>query len=63
MNPNDIGTEALKAAKEIAKVTGQGLEIVKDSGAFVSLFIGGFFGARIRDNRGQIEIPAMGKAG
>ncbi|MXX11086.1 MAG: DUF4393 domain-containing protein [Nitrospira sp. SB0675_bin_23] len=41
MDPNDIGTEALKVAKEIAKVTGQGLEIVKDSGAFVSRFIGG----------------------
>ncbi len=41
MDPNNIGTEALKVAKEIAKVTGQGLEIVKDSGAFVSRFIGG----------------------
>ncbi len=41
MDPNDIGTEALKAAKEIAKATGQGLEIVKDFGAFVSRFIGG----------------------
>ena len=41
MDQNDIGTEALKAAKEIAKTTGQGLEIVKNSGAFLSRFIGG----------------------
>lgn len=41
MNPNDIGTEALKAAKEIAKTTGQGLGIVQKLGTFVSRFIGG----------------------
>ena len=41
MDPNDTGTEALKAAKEIAKATGQGLEIVQNFGAFVSRFIGG----------------------
>ena len=41
MDPSDLGPEALNAAKAIAKVTGQGLEIVKDSGAFVSRFIGG----------------------
>ena len=41
MDPNDIGTEALKAAKEIAKTTGQGLGIVEKFGTFVSQFIGG----------------------
>jgi len=41
MDPSDLGPEALNTAKTIAKVTGQGLEIVKDSGAFVSRFIGG----------------------
>ena len=41
MDQHDISTEALKAAKEIAKTTGQGLEIVKNSVALLSRFIGG----------------------
>ncbi|MCY4614273.1 MAG: Abi-alpha family protein [Nitrospira sp.] len=41
MDPGDLGSEALNTAKAIAKAAGQGLEIVKNSGAFVSRFIGG----------------------
>ena len=41
MDPNDTGTEAFKAAQEIAKTTGQGLGIVEKFGTFVSRFLGG----------------------
>ena len=41
MDPNDTGTEAFKAAQDIAKTTGQGLGIVEKFGTFVSQFIGG----------------------
>lgn len=46
MEPNDnqyvtLGIEASKAAQEIAKATGQGLEMVKEFGAFVAQFIDG----------------------
>ena len=41
MDPNDTGTEAFKAAKAIAKTTGQGLGIIEKCGTFVSQFIGG----------------------
>ena len=36
-----LGIEASKAAQEIAKTTGQGLEMVQSFGTFVSRFIGG----------------------
>ncbi len=69
MDPNNIGTEALKVAKEIAKVTGQGLEIVKDSGAFVSRFIGGSleqgFGIiedKLKYLRWERQVRLMGRA-
>ena len=41
MDPNDLGVETAKAIQAVAKTTGQGLEIVKDSGAFIAKFIGG----------------------
>lgn len=41
MDPNDLGTETAKATQEVAKATGQALEIAHKVGAFLSQFIGG----------------------
>ena len=41
MDPNDLGIETAKATQEVAKTTGQALEIAHKVSAFVSRFIGG----------------------
>lgn len=64
-----LGIEASKAAQEIAKATGQGLEMVKEFGMFVSRFIDsplehgfGIIKDKLKFMRWELQIRLMKKA-